>query len=429
MDLMQNKKLLTLTLIPAMCATAGIAGAQDYFVQEKDKNSSVIERVPAGYEPLGIRTGGFDIFPKVDLGLERTDNVFFSDAAKEDDMIFTARPEVRAQSRWSRHALMGSVYSNLRRYGDNDTQNSEDWGANAYGRVDVTRFSNLYGTVNLGRTSESRGDPSLSENIAEPVKVKNNGFVLGGQYTFNRLRFGIDGGISELDYTDVRTTDLVNFPSGIQDQDNRDVKFHRLGLRGDYALSPDTSVFVTYEYNERKYDLASAAAERNSNGYNISIGAAFDLTDLLRGEVRAGYLMQDYDNFAYTTARGTSFNAQVEWFPTRLTTVNFNAGRSINETPYAGASGFLSTQVSVSVDHELLRNLVLSAGVHHFDDEYRGLDRNDTRDSLSLGGRYLINRRLSLKGEYMHSKLGSEGSAAFRDYTHNTIKFTLGVQY
>ncbi|MDC7676458.1 outer membrane beta-barrel protein [Asticcacaulis machinosus] len=426
---MQTKKILTLTLIPALCATAGIAGAQDYFVQEKDKNSSVASRVPPGYEPLGIRTGGFDIYPKVDLGLERTDNVFFSDTAKEDDMILTARPEVRAQSRWSRHALLGSVYTNIRRYGDNDTQNTEDWGANVYGRADVTRFSNIYGGINLGRTSESRGDPSLSENIVEPVEVKSDGFNLGGQMTFNRFRLGVDGSVSALDYTDVRTTDLVNFPSGIQDQDNRDVKYNRFAIRGDYALSPDTSVFISYDYNERKYDQALAAADRNSNGYNISIGAAFDLTDLLRGEVRAGYLMQDYDNFAYSTARGTSFSAQVEWFPTRLTTVNFNAGRSINETPYAGASGFLSTQLSVTVDHELLRNFVISGGVFHFDDEYRGLDRADKRDSLSLGGRYLINRRLSLKGEYMHSKLGSDGLAAFRDYTHNSVKFTLGVQY
>ncbi len=74
----------------------------------------------------------------------------------------------------------------------------------------------------------------------------------------------------------------------------------------------------------------------------------------MRGEISAGYIQQDFDEVAFKDTDGFAARAQLEWFPTELTTVTVAGGRSIEDSATPGVGGLLSSNLSVGVDHELL---------------------------------------------------------------------------
>ena len=57
------------------------------------------------YDPLGIRAGGFLIYPSLSVSEVYDDNVFAVDNNKDDDLITLIQPGVRAVSNFSRHRL------------------------------------------------------------------------------------------------------------------------------------------------------------------------------------------------------------------------------------------------------------------------------------------------------------------------------------
>ena len=85
--------------------------------------------------------------------------------------------------------------------------------------------------------------------------------------------------------------------------------------------------------------------------------------------------------------------------------------RVVQETtqtsPSGGASsGILRTTGALSADHELLRNLILTAGITVTNDDYEDIKRNDYYYVPGLNVRYLMNRkcvreyRLSIRALY-----------------------------
>ena len=66
--------------------------------------------------------------------------------------------------------------------------------------------------------------------------------------------------------------------------------------RADYALSPDTAIFLSGNLNQHAYSVQppAVATDFNSTGFTVLGGVNFQVTSLLTGEIGAGYLTQDY---------------------------------------------------------------------------------------------------------------------------------------
>jgi hypothetical protein len=62
----------------------------------------------------------------------------------------------------------------------------------------------------------------------------------------------------------------------------------------------------------------------------------------------------------------------------------------------ATAPASLTTELRAGLDHELLRNLIISAGAGYQKADFVNDRQPATRLSLDLGARYLINRRFRL---------------------------------
>ncbi|CAL1691018.1 hypothetical protein MMB232_01153 [Brevundimonas subvibrioides] len=403
---------------------ASVASAPDMF--GRTRNVSVAERPRPGYEAVGARVGGFMVYPKVEIQAGYTDNLLATNSNTINDTYARIRPELAVSSQWSRHAINAFARASATRYNENSAEDVDAWAVGAGGRVDIARQTYLAPTASFSELTEPRTAANSPFSAAAPIqfKVREAGARL--QHISNRFKLSLIGNASQLNYEDGRTP-----LGGTVEQDQRDRSVYTAIARVDYAVSPDTAVFVQVGGNDRPYRLPSTAtyAARNSSGYDVFVGSEFDLGLLFRGEVAAGYIKQSYDDVRYDDVDGAAVRARVEYFPSQLTTVSLTATRSIEDSAAVGSAGILSTDVKLAADYELRRNIVLHAEAGVGQDEFRGIDRTDDRWMAGVEALYLINRRLGASIGYRHQDRSSGGAFGGQDYSANSITVSLVSQF
>jgi hypothetical protein len=108
-----------------------------------------------------------------------------------------------------------------------------------------------------------------------------------------------------------------------------------------------------------------------------------------------------------------------------LTTLAFTANRDAQEQGATTDFPYVESQYGARADHELLRNLILSAGAGAGERKYRVIDRKDDFDYGEVDANYLLNRRVALTLDYRHDNINSSGLNRYRNSDVNTV--SLGV--
>lgn len=382
----------------------------------RDRNVSVRERPKPEYDAAGIRMGGMWLYPELSLGAEFTDNVFATSTDTEEDTILHVRPEAELRSRWTTHELVFGLAAPMRFHTEFDDADTTDVIVSADGRLDVYRDFNLFGGVTYGDMTEDFASSPTSLPLAEPIEYTQTAGHVGFVKAFNRLRISGEARQSVHDYEDG-----VLFNNTPIEQDDRDRTITQAGLRADYAISPLTALFIAVGANERDYDLdpPDAPVNRDSEGYEALVGANFDLTRLMRGEIGVGYLAQEYDEPGIGETTGLAVRTHVEWYPDELVTVSFGAAREIGDAGAVGASSYIANNASFGLDYEYRRHIILGLGADYSFDDYSGIDREDTRWDVVLKLDYLIDRGAAIYAEAGHYEQDSDGLQLGREYDMN----------
>lgn len=434
----KNSTRLALVVSLIACATTNAAQAQtasgaigtaqgqsaDLFA--RDRGVSVRERGRPEYEALGLSLGTFAVFPTLQIDAENNDNVFAVATGADSDWIVRLKPEVQIASGWSRHALSAYARANISRYQDFDAENFEDWGVGASGRLDISRAANLNAGYDYASITEPRTSSNAPASTREPISYDLASAFFAASRTSGRVKLSGRGDVREFDYQDA-----VTLGGTIVDQDNRDRTITSLTGRADVALSPDTALFVQAATNKRDYDTAVSGVlpARDSDGYELLAGANFEVGAVARGEIAVGYISQEFDAAAYDQIDGFGARAQLEWFPTQLTTVTGYGSRTIEDSGIVGSGGYLSSSAGLRIDHELRRNILVNVDASLSRDEYEGIDRDDDRFQVSVGGTYLLNRNLGISVAASHFEQTSGGLAAGSEFDVNRLTATLVAQF
>jgi hypothetical protein len=391
----------------------------------RDRNISVAQRPKEGYEARGLRMGAFLAYPKLSVTAEHNDNIFATDTNEVDDLIWRVMPEVSMSSDWSRHALGAYARAVFNRYQDSDSENTTDYGVGVNGRLDLLRFTNVTASADWANLTEPRTSPDSPGVGAEPTQYDLGSIRVEAQHTVNRLRFQGRYAFQRFDYDSP-----PRIGGGIVDQTYRDRVVNMLAGRVDYAVSPDTALFFEVIGNKRNYDAPGTPAQvnRDSDGVQFLAGANFELGALTRGEIAVGYLTQDFDDARLEKIDGFGARAQVEWFPTQLTTVTFNGSRTVEDSATPGTGGYLSTNVGAQVDHELMRNVVLTARAAYGEDEYDIINRRDERQTAGISATYLLNRSIGLTASYSYDRRDTVRGVG-TDFKQNKVAATLTAQF
>lgn len=395
----------------------------------RDRNVSVTQRPHEGYEARGLRMGSFLAYPKLSVTAEHNDNIYATKTNELDDTIWRVSPEIGVNSDWSRHALNAYARAIFNRYMDFDGENTDDYGAGVSGRLDVLRFTNVTGSLDWAKLTEPRTSPDSPGTAAEPTQYRLTSVRLEGQHSVNRLRFGGKYAFQRFDYDSP-----PRIGGGRVDQTYRDREVNMWSGRVDYAVSPDTALFFELIANQRNYDTpgtpgATGNVDRDSDGYQGLAGANFELGALARGEVAVGYLKQSFDDARLRDIKGLGARAQVEWFPTQLTTVTFNGSRTVEDSATPGTGAYLSSNIGAQVDHELMRNVILTARAGYGEDEYKIIGRRDERQSAGVSATYLLNRSIGLTASYSYDRRDTVKGSGGSDFKQNKIAATVTAQF
>jgi len=405
---------------------SGMAEAEAGTMYQRNRNLSVMDRASLQNTSVYQR-GAFLFTPQLTGSLEFNDNIFATSANEESDIILVVNPTLGVQSTWSRHALTADLSATQREYMDFGDESVFNYSAGVGGRLDVVRGTWFDGGLRYSDFTEPRTSAGFAGQAAKPIEYDQFDANVGFTREFGRYRAQAEAEFSNFDYDDTAL-----FGGAIADQDYRDRDDTTLTVRGDYAVSPDTSWFVSASYEEESYDLSppnpDAPIDRDASGYTAQVGADFDIRHIARGSVGVGYTTRDYDDPSQETEEGASVSAAVEWFPTQLTTVGVSATRSIEASAVAGSAGRVNSELAFVVDHELRRDVILTAAVNWGEDDYNAIDRTDERFGGSVSVSYFWTENVGLRAGYEYTEQDSSGAAGNQDYTRNVVSVSFVIR-
>jgi hypothetical protein len=411
-----------LATAPAIAQTTVAAGANDSMFT-RDRNISVAQRPHVGYEPQPVKLGGFTGLPKLELGVEQNDNIYAVNTAKTSDTIFLIDPEFDISSDWSRNALQGFARGASRQYSSKTSESTTDWQLGGSGRLDLGHGA-LTAGGDAGQFTEPRTAPDATRTSAKPIRYYEDNVFVSAQQEFNRVRL-----TGRVDYQNLDYQNGTNSFGARILQDDRDHNTATVSGKAEYAVSPDAAVFVDAAYNDHRYNLTTPGQpSRNSTGDTVNVGANFDMSHLVRGEVELGYQNQSYSS-GFGSVSGLSALGRVEWFPTELTTVTLSGSRNLQDAQVLGAPSYTAQLASLQADHELLRNLIISGRIGFEDDDYNRVSRKDSNASAYVAARYLMNRLVGLTVSYTYLDQTSSGTAVGPKYKVNRVMASTTLQF
>lgn len=394
--------------------------------QEPKRLETVAERKQESYDPAGIRAGSFNIFPKGEVKETYNSNIYAANSEEKSDFITTVSPSVDVKSDFSRHALNFQAGLDYSKYVDHDAEDFTNYNVGADGRLDVLRDTKITGGASYKLLHEDRGSPDATASNAAPVEYNVLSGKLGGSHKINRVSLGLDGAVDRYEFNDVDRTG-----GGVNVQSNRDRTEYKETGRVGYELVPGYEAFMRTTLNQRNYRLSSTP-DRSSTGYEVVGGAALDLTGKLAGDVYAGYMSQEYDGPGLPSINGIAAGGSLRWNVTQLTTISPSVTRSVEETTSTGYSGYISTAAGVSIDHELLRNLIVSGNMKYTNNDYKRTsstttDKAEDIYSTGVSTLYKMNRNLYAGGgyeyQYKDSSLVESDTTVHKVYVKGSVQF------
>lgn len=379
----------------------------------------VMDRPRPDYDAKGLPIGGFRLRPALDVGAAYDDNVYRTATGKKHDFFYTITPSFDLKSDWSRHLLELSGSFTRDQYNSRRSENRNDWYVAGNGRLDIDRDAALTANGSYNVQHEPRYSADQPGTAAEPTQyaILHGGSTLS--YTPNRFGVELGGSYDRYDFDPTKLTG-----GGVFDNRDRDRDQYRGTAKVSYEIGPGYALFLRGTYDTRRFDTAAGQA-RDSHGYRADAGATMFLTHLLQGEIFVGFVRQKF-TAPYRSVSAVDYGAKLHWYATSLMTVHLSASRLFHDTTIAGASATDDQSVSLAVDYELLRDLILQAHVDLTDSRFLGTARDDKLLETGLTAKYLINRFLSANAGYAYQRRSS--SAAGQGFTDNLFQAGLHFQ-
>lgn len=404
----------------AALAFATPAAAADS--QSKREAAEIGVEPAESYQPKGIEFGSFLMLPLLDVSQHYNDNVFASATDRRSDWITRIAPEVKFRSRFTNHQLNLKARAEQSFYREYTADDHLDLNLAADGRYDIDRNWKLTGLLDASQAHEDRGSPD-DVGGKEQTQVRTGTSQVGTETTFGRFGFKMEGEAIRRDYRDVEGASGASV-----NQDDRDRDELRMTSELSYELFPGYSAVVEGSLNDRQYDdrLDDQQFNRSSHGSTLRAGIGVDISELVRGDFLVGYMNQNYEDARFKTIDGISMKASFNWTPSRMTVVIPTLERSIQETTTTNASGMLRTGGSLTVRHELQRNIILTAIGSAYNEKYRGTTRDNWSYDSRLRGQWFLSPNYYVGGEVGYRERTSKvDSEAF----HQTvILFRIGTQ-
>jgi hypothetical protein len=377
------------------------------------------------WAPLGVRIGNIVLFPVLGQSFGYDTNPDRVQIGRKGSALSQTEAELRLQSDWSRHELTGFVRAAYNEYFDLPSASRPEAGGRLGFRLDVTRNTQIDLGARFQVDTQRSNSPDLlltSVSSTRPI-VFSEGATVGLTHRFNRLSVGLTGDVDRTDFEDVRQGNGT-----VIDQSDRNYTQLRGRLRLAYEMSPSLVPFAEAIIDTRAYDrrIDNDGFRRSSDGTGGRVGARFELTRLVTGEISAGAIERRYEDPRLRSLTSPIADVALAWSVSPLTTVRATAQALVEETTVPNATGIAITRGTLEVAHDLRRNLTVTAGVSASEADYRGVSIRETGFGATLRADYRMTRQIGVRASYNYERLDS--SAPGGDYTANVFLLGLRLQ-
>jgi hypothetical protein len=390
---------------------------------------TVTGRFHPEFTPLGLHLGEFFWYPRAELDESYNSNIFATTTSPTADLITAVSPSFDLVSIFPRSSFGLSGGATFQDFAAHPAQNTQTGIVSASGGLGVTSGSSLYANALVSHPYISYGSPNSPTAIAEPVTywdyAARAGYAQGGR----RISYGVDVGVAAAQYNAAPT-----LSGGISPQSSQNSLIPDAALHVSYEIAPDYLGYIRIDGS--RYTYLRAVSSANSTTYRIDLGLQILPRHVIYGNVYAGYLVQNYAQSSLGSTPFPDYGGELVWTVTTLTTLTFDGLRTFvtgtpatttTITPGPAGNGYLVSSVGVRVDHELLRNLLLTLNATYENDSFQGITRTDNVFSAGAGFTYLVNRFLFLGGSFSYYQRSSTTSGS--SYTQNIVMLRVGTQF
>jgi hypothetical protein len=409
----------------------------------------VLSRPRPDYDPLGIRLGSFIVHPSVGVAETYDSNIFATQTGAVSDFYFTGSPGVSIASDWNRHSLAFTANGQFKQYASHSSENVNNATTDLRGRYDISNGQYFIADGGYALLHEDRASPDSTTAQAHPTEYHVTGGYLAYVRELTRIGLRVDGTVTSYDFNNQFTNAQILVPE--QDRDRIE---YVVAPRVSYEFIPGYQAFVRALGNVRQYNqqdqtllhpdpgdfrITNPSARRNSKGYEFDAGATIEVTRIVTAEIYVGYLHQEYESPLFPDVSSPAFGGNLLWNVTPLTSLKGSFSQSVAETtlvvaaptaanPFAeqAASASRETNLQLTAEHELLRNLILTGSVGYVRDDYRGITRTDNTYGTDIGARYLMNRNIRVTADLSYSKRDSNVPNSSYDRVIGIVGATLG---
>lgn len=375
-------------------------------------------------EPKGVPVHGLMLHGDIETRLTFDDNVAVT-AHPVPDRVLTVATALSATSGPHPWLVKASLGAEEVRHADNPALDHRNLTAAARVSGEGWDRSRAHVELSWARGHELPGSVDALGAAARPVPVdravadvavlaRTGRFLAGGTATVARLRH----------------QDVEAVGGGMIDQRHRDRWEVSLSQRSGVALTSMLDVFVEARQELRRYTRLTPLLriDRSSLSNDLLIGAAFDMTERMAGEVMWGRSLRQYAFPLFPPHAETIYRGAVKISLTTLTALSGRAWQSVEETGALLQAAVIETGWYVGVEHELLRQLVLRAGGGRTRRRYLGLvgDLWEEDATVQVGAEYRVDHRwfVGLDGRW------EDRVSAVRDggFTRTRMTLRLGAR-
>ncbi len=404
---------ISLAMLP-LCA--GGALAQEDIRVVPDRGQTVMDRSRPEVDPVGVRIGSFRLDAAAFAGVGYDDNLLGTSTNKLGDGFVEEGARASLVSDWTVHQLGVRAGIVNRTYFNEGNFDWTDWDASAFGRYDFGGDTSVNAAYTHSRLHLAPQSVDVQQaGLAEPVPYNVDQFDVGGTTRFNRVTLGVSATYAMYRY------DNVPGPGGNVSIYNYDALTLRLDTG--YEFVQGRSITLGIRYQDLKYQ-DSVSSDRDSQTWAALAGFRYDFDGVWAARIAIGYAWRDYDGPQFKSLGTPAVEANVTWNATALTTLNFTASRSIQESIRNTTASYVSNYAQIRADHELLRNVIISGWAGIGGQEYQQPTQRATDLIFGAQATWLMNRNLALSLEYRYVDRVS-ATGGLQEYDENVVMLRL----
>nr|WP_294548629.1 outer membrane beta-barrel protein [uncultured Rhodopila sp.] len=314
---------------------------------------TVQSRLHPDQMPLGLRAGTFRFWPTLSEGFGYTSNVLPSPYRQGSWQIVT-EPALTVASDWSRNAFGAVLSAQDTRYLSQPDQDRTDATLSAGGRTDIGENQLSLAAAQLFRHE----DPAQLDALPSDQPIAFQIQDVRASYAWNGGRWSLVPSLELSNWT-YDSTAIMGVPTSEAYRD-RLVTQGAVALR--YEWAPLRNILFVLRALGQDYTRTPAGQTTpDSTGYQALTGFDYDDNAVWRWRLLIGGEARRFASPVYPQQNTLIAEAGVTWAPSGMTTAGLTFSRETADAAQEGVSGLIYTAARLTIDYEILRNLLLKA--------------------------------------------------------------------